>query len=319
MNVKTKEKQEENNFKQLVTGYQEVEPVAFNPTKEQLIKLLEVSEENEDKFKEPEYTGEKDGIRTARVELYVKSVKSGKVDKMNFFLKEEPNVSKSGATWYINQLGDTQVTDDTSKLFDNFTQFTNVTAWNLNGTVTEKYVQGAKPESIEVLGNKKYRAAYVGEAELVNFLKIWINGLDLRDPETDVLLDMKKIFNGNFKELQGLIGNYGNLVCAYSVKVTDDGKEYQVVESNYVAPSTDMKFINNFKPIPQNLDPLIVKYEDLKTRSKMKTREKFVAGLHNTSYPLKNYFRFGLCSVYEPSSNPINSNTAVVSDTSSQY
>ena len=51
MNVKTREK----DVKSLSVGWGEVEVVAINPSKEELIKLMDIGEEYQEDFKDPVY------------------------------------------------------------------------------------------------------------------------------------------------------------------------------------------------------------------------------------------------------------------------
>ncbi len=85
MNVKTREK----DVKSLSVGWGEVEVVAINPSKEELIKLMDIGEEYQEDFKDPVYCGEKEGIETARIAFYVKNIKTNKINPISFFLEKE--------------------------------------------------------------------------------------------------------------------------------------------------------------------------------------------------------------------------------------
>lgn len=320
MNIKQTEAGEENNFKTLYVGFGEAEVVAINPTREEILELLEVSEENQDKFKEPEYIGEKDGVKTCKVTFYMKSVKTGKINQLTFNLKNE--VAQNGnkdKNWWINQLGDTQCVDNEDNLFSSFKNFESIKSWNKDGEITPKYVQGAKPQDIEVIERKQYRQALYGEIDLVNFLKSYVYNFNYKNTEASFLLNTSKLFTGNFKELQDLLNDgYTKIGVAYSVRTTEEGKEYQNIEKVF-CPFTEMRFVNNFRPTSQNLEALVAKYNDSSKRRKLTKWEMFIAQLNNTSYPIKNHFIFQPVTEYDPAKNVVAQDEAVISETSSDY
>lgn len=244
---------------------------AVNPDRDDLNKLL--GKEGSDNDKELDYTGEKEGVRTARITFWLGvDGHDGLYIPHTIMLKEEPWRNKAGdKIQLVNQTGDSQWVEadednnySTKELFDSFLAFTNVLSWKApNGDISEKYSKGAKPEEVENLGDKIHRIAVVGESELLDFMKVWMPELDLRDPSANLLLDTNKLFGGNFKDLTDLIGNdfsvrkhQGNTVpigftaLAY-VRVDDDDpdKQYQKVFRNFL-PAKFIKFINNGGKIP---------------------------------------------------------------------
>lgn len=311
MNI-LKEEQNENNFNQLFVGYDAVEVVKINPTKDELLKLLEVDEEFHDKFKEPEYLTEKDGNPMLKLDFYVKAVSNGKIDKTTFFLENTPamNAEKT-KSWYVNQTGEFQCTDDEEKLFSNFTKYENILNWKSDtGETSKKYVVGYKPGDIEIVAKKVYRQAVKGEQELMKFILSWLVGYNPKNIENIILLDIKKLFKGDVKELSSLISDNGNVVLAYTVSTKDD-KSYQRVENRYVCPGSQLKFINSFNM--SDLEVLLATYNDQKTRKKMAKWQLFIAETNNPAYPMKNHFIWQPLAKYDENSNPVATNDSVVS------
>ena len=316
MNIQ-KSEQQDNNFDNLYVGFGDAEIVSICPTKDQLLKLYEVELGQEEKWRDPDYISDKDGVTQARIDFYAKSVKTKKIDKFSFFIKDFHTETKNGGIWMVNNIGDTQVVKDESELFDNFKSYQQILSWVKDGNVTEKYVDGAKPNEIKTIAAKTFRKAFDGEVEILNFFKNWIIGFDYRNVDASLLLDMKKVFAGNFKELQSLVGDNPNIVLTYSVKTTEEGKEYQVIESRHTCPIQEMKYLNNFRATADNLSALETRYNDQKLRKKMKKWELYVAGVTNSSYPIKNYFIFQPLASYDNSINPTSSNEAIVHEPSS--
>ena len=245
-------------------GFFKAEVVAVNPDREKVNELL--GKEDSETDKEIEYTGEKDGVEFARVTFWLKV--EGKKDLYiphTITLKNEVRRNKAGdKIQVINQTGDTtwiEADEDNdynaSTFFDNFKQFTNVTLWVLpNGDESEKWVKGAKPhpDHIEILGKKKHRPALIGEEELAELMKVWLSELDFKHPETNLLLDTKKLFADNFKDLQLVGGDFDRVFTALAYVKADDNdpeKLYQRVFKKFLPP-VFMKYIANGCKMPNN-------------------------------------------------------------------
>nr|DAR32471.1 MAG TPA: hypothetical protein [Bacteriophage sp.] len=225
MGVKIGKQSVEGGF-DLYSGVGAVNVIAVNPNKEELVALGRNVEE------EPEYTFKnEDGSELQRVTFYVRTDPESKVNNgidvtvpISFALGKSIRV---GAT-----SGKVQVIDKYGR-----------TAW----VTKEQY----EAKEIPVYSNgpanidKDYRAAYVGEEALVDFLIQWLNvpgPASYKDgkwimKEADKLVDcevslnMTALLAGNVKELKDLIAlAHGYAVkAAFGVRTTDEGKQYQAV------------------------------------------------------------------------------------------
>ncbi|HSX49073.1 MAG TPA: hypothetical protein VLE44_02335, partial [Candidatus Saccharimonadales bacterium] len=158
----------------------------------------------DDKKDEPNYVGDKEGVTTVRLDFYMRVVENDYLYKRTFFLEDRDVVTKVKDSMtdeeidafipkyqFVNQTGDSFYCADEDTLPDYFTKF------QKNTSKTDK--------TKIIFGEKKFRVAKAGEADLLDFLKKWLSELDFWDIDTNILPDMKKIFNGNFKELQDLV------------------------------------------------------------------------------------------------------------------
>ena len=324
MNVAQKETKE---TKRLLIGWSEVDVVAVNPTKEKLMKLLEIDDEEvKSKFKEPEYTGEKDGDATARVVFYVKNKKTNQVDNVTFSLKNVEQKSKTEKSLYLNQVGETQWTDSEDNLWDSFKNFQQVLTWEGNGEVSERYFKGARPKDIKVIAPKKYRKAVVGESDLVEFIKAWLLSVDYNNVDTDLLLDTKKLFSGNFRELESLFGlNVGTVVVNYAVKnVEKDGeyKEYQTVSNKFFLSGNNAKMLRNYGLTAEKLEVIKEKYNSDTQKKSLTPIELFFAKVTDEANGISKsdvfYTPFEQ-QVYDSSMNYVMTTNNVVDSTDSDY
>ena len=211
-------KQRENVSFNKKVGIFEGRPIAVNPNKDELSKLLGTEIE-----KEPEYvTTEVDpdtnkSFKRARISLWIEDVVSGDIYPLRFTVDDREYTStRTGKVQYINNIGTTSWAKDQSDLPEWFTQ-------------------------------RPYRVARVGEEGLYKFLRMWLSDLDYRDFQTVVELDMNKIFNGNMKELRDTIKDFGanTITSVATVRVAQvDGekKEYQSVYNKEFLPGNCMKY-----------------------------------------------------------------------------
>jgi hypothetical protein len=251
MAVKFGKKREQSDFvKELFVGFTTVKVVAVNPTRDELNKLLGREGTSEDK--EIVYTGnDQEGNDRIRLTFWLQDTKTDKFFVHSFNLTNKERKNKDGdkvqlvnstcsTTWapYIKK-GDTM----TDKVDESLIQ-----DWFKNFTTKEK----------EVIGPKKWRKALAGEEELVTLLRSWLGRLDFMDTDTEVMVDTKKLFKENYKELRELIslneeGEFSTegidtpFVALLGVRTdeTDKTKKYQQVWSKAFLPMSFMKFINN--------------------------------------------------------------------------
>jgi hypothetical protein len=209
-------------------GFTPARPLAVNPTKEQLNKLLGVDDKETDK--EFVYLGEDDeGNKRVRLSFWMFSEDKQKYFPYSINLTNKEVVSKDkGKTQYINSTCSTSWVDDEANLPDWFTHF-------------------LEKDTEEVLGDKKYRKAILGEAELGTFVRSWLGRMNFNSTNTEVLFDTKKLFNEDYSELRELIdSDYDTpFVILTGVRTDPDDKEkqYQQVYGKGFLPANFYKFI----------------------------------------------------------------------------
>ena len=199
--------------------------VAVNPNKKELEAL-----QGRDIEDEPEYKGKNDnGEDTVRITFYGKTNPEAKVNNgielmipISFILtKALRKGTDSGKTQIVDKYG----------------RFAWATDEDLKNKAIPQYKNG--PANISA----DYRTACQGEEYLVNFLKDWLNipapanykdnkwVMRANPEDSEVSLDLNKLFNGDVKELQEIV----KLAVAYQVKgavgirTTEEGKQYQAV------------------------------------------------------------------------------------------
>lgn len=284
-------KRESKDFSKKV-GFTEVEVVTFNPDREQLINLLEVPEDKEADFKDPEYLGEKEGNTTMRVSVWLRDVKTKELFNLSFFLEDKEVWSKAGdKAQYINSIGRTTYSDSPENLREKFAAHS-------------------------------YHIARVGEADLVGFLDAW---LDLDNDGKCLEVDWQKLMKGSVKEFTELLKTNlpRTIVVQLIVKVKDgeDGvKTFQGVYNRMFIPGFNMKFIRNTNFTPELLRALREK-DAKKEKGKndwLKAHEKFAVELSNPEYPLKDCYYLGEAKDYNPD-DFLQATDAVIADDDASY
>lgn len=224
---------EEKDFSKYV-GFALVSVVAVNPDREQLNALLGKDGDENDKV--IEYVGEDtEGNVKSRVTFWLREEKTSKLFVHNINIIDKLKTNKAGdKQQYINSVGLTTWSDDEGNLQEWFTKF------------TEK--------DKTVIGDKSVRKAAVGEEELGIFLHAWLGKLNFNHPDTEVIIDKKKLFAGNYKELKELVGEdfTAPFVVLLGVRTDkdDSSKQYQQVYSKGFLQGNFMKYINNNNSFP---------------------------------------------------------------------
>lgn len=204
----------ESSIYKLYTGLADVQVVAVNPSKEEAEKLG-INMKND-----PTYvtTDETSGNKKVRIDIFVKSDKTGRTDKMTFFLEDVTKESNStpGNKQYINDFGQStwasspeEATSRTDK---------NGNAWY-------------KADGI--------RLATSGEVELVDFIKGLLNiGRD----QVAKLDNVKALFTGNVSELTGIFKKFSErkIQVLYTVR-ENDGNWYQGIYGRYFSRAGNNK------------------------------------------------------------------------------
>jgi len=307
----------EGSSKQMVVGVGEVQVLGFNPSREELDNILGIErDENAEVKPEFEYFKEnvelkqkdQDGNETdsifcdqLNVTAWVKEVKSGNIYPINFTIYNVEDVSKTGKYKFVNQHGKSIYCDDEANLSEYFT--------NTPGKIKQPLI---------------YKKAYKGEANLLEFLASWTN-ISPFDTESSLFPeDTKKFWTGNMKELNSLVIDFSahTVMVNFFVKtkeVTDnDGntetKEYNRIATKGFCSGHYMKF---FRQYAKN------NFEGLHTKAKMGNTSmyqlaKFMEDVYG-EYGVKDFTFKGELVEYQQGMNPVNAETAVVTDTNADY
>lgn len=230
---KTQQSTESIEFKKYV-GVGSSFVVAVNPTKKELEDLY-----GREIPTAPEYVVDTDNGKEARVSFVVKTDPSACngieiTNRIMFTLRNAPAYNRDETkVQVIDQYG------------------------NSTWAVTEDAKAGKKLLSStgkELMIDSKYRMACVGEVDLVNFLKHYLNVGNVfnyingswvkKDNAEDFVFGLEHIkdyFSGNFSEIKDAIALQPNnkVKLLYGVRTTDEGKQYQAVatRNNMILPN----------------------------------------------------------------------------------
>lgn len=241
-------------------GVFEGQPVMVNPSKEELGILLNTTLEQE-----YEYGGETpEGFRKMTVSMWSIDKDSKKPYNTRFYLieKERESMNNPGSFQYINTAGACTWSKDIESLPVWFTT------------------------------DREYRKALVGEEELHEFMRSWLNKLDFKDPATTVLLDTKKMFGGDMTELRSAISRFKDeslceLACVREVMKDGEVKYYQAVYNKKFLPGPFIKSFREGKTI------------------KSKLYENFVSQISNPQYGLKDKYSLEYIHPWEPGAETV--------------
>lgn len=222
-------------------GMAEWEVICFNPTREKLTEILGTEPE-----KDQEYLGDKDGVTTLRVSIWIRDVKTKFLTSASIFLEDREVLSKEREgdptyvqkNQYINKRGKTVYAASESELSENF----------------KKY---------------EYHIAKVGEADLTSFLDAWLD-LDRRE-DYSLTPDWKKLMKGSLKEFEDL--QKSDLPRTVTTMATvrkneKDDKEYQGIHVRRWLPGYVMKFFRIGNYTPQKVKALQDRYEEIKIKNR---------------------------------------------------
>lgn len=263
MSVKGKQKESKEFVKELFVGFTAVKVVAINPDRDELNGLL--GKEGTPEDKPIEYLGkDEQGNSRLRLVFWLKDDKADRFFVHSFNLTDKERTNKDGSkcqlvnstcstSWvpYLPKLDkeDNAVQEDGKTVYTPSIDESLIQTWFAN--FTDK-------DSKEITAPKKFRKALSGEEELVNLLRSWLGRLGWSDTETEVMIDTKKLFKENFKELRELIsldeeGKFSldgldtPFVILLGVRTDKDDstKKYQQVWNKAFLPDGFMKHINN--------------------------------------------------------------------------
>ena len=260
-------------FKKSV-GLFEAKVIAVNPNMEEYKDILGI--ELKEDSKALEYLGktDEDNIKL-RIDIWLEEVKDNEKFKVTFFLEDKEKENKDGSKYqYINAVGVCSWASDPNDLPDWFAK-------------------------------RDYRVAYVGEEDLYNFMRTWLNNLDYRDAETILEIDWKKLMKGNVKDIKSQIdgewcSTIGALATIKIVAKDGDTKEYQGVYNKLFLPPYSIK---QFR---------LVDYSKTET---LKAHEKFAVNVTG-EYGCKDYFTLKDLRDYNPDDNLVASDKTISEDDS---
>jgi len=177
----------------------------------------------------PDYAGEKDGVKWARIDFIVKTdpeVCNGieTIARATFFIRNEAAINREGTRQQVIDI------------------YGNTSYGDIEDVKAKKPLLTSNGNPAKI--GPVYRPTYNGEADLVAFLKaflvvpeafIYPNGKWELGPKADEgkfgLDNIKDYFNGNVKEVKDAIALQPNnkVKLLFGVRTTDDNKQYQDV------------------------------------------------------------------------------------------
>lgn len=201
-------------------GFAECDVVAFNPTAEELGKILGVEIE-----KEIEYESEdSEGNRKLRLDVWLREVFSKNHFKLRLQLTDKEGVSEKGKKRFIDKKG-------------------NLSYWIDDEANLQDFMKRNDPW-----------VSRMGEYDLYNFLKAFQSDIQ-RDSKgvpliDDFTIDWRRLIRGDVKELNSLVGNefstsVGVVLCVNLKKDGDEIKEYQDIYTRAFLPGGLVKFLRN--------------------------------------------------------------------------
>lgn len=224
---KTQESTESQDFKRYI-GVGSSFVIAVNPTKKELENIYDREMANE-----PEYVVDTDNGKEARLTFIVKTDPKTcngieLINRVMFTLRNTPAYNRDQTrVQVIDQYGNT--------------------AWADVETAKEgKKLLSSQGKELKI--DSKYRMACVGEADLIGFLKAYLNVEDVfnyvnsawvkKDNAEEYLFSLEHIkdyFKGDFSEIKEAIALQPNnkVKLLYGIRTTDEGKQYQTVATRY--------------------------------------------------------------------------------------
>jgi hypothetical protein len=268
-------------------GLFEAEVVAINPTAEEYKEVLGI--DLPENSKATEYLGQsKDKNTYLRVDVWLKDAKSGDKFKTTFFLEDKERENKDGSKkQYINNIGKCAWADDANNLPEWFAK-------------------------------RDYRVAYVGEEELYEFLRTWLNKLDYMKDNTVLQADWKKLMKGNVSELKSQVDgayctNIGALATIIMKEKDGENTEYQGVYNKAFLPAYALK---NFRLIDYGNSSIQSSLRAKKLRD-LKPHERFVLNVTG-EYGCRDFYILRDLKEYNADDNLVASD-AVLSDDGDDY
>lgn len=239
-----KQREQKEFVRELFVGFTSVKVAAFNPTREELNTLL--GREPKDEDKPLEYLGQDtDGNQRLRVSFWLLDEVKNRFIPYSFNITNKERKNKDGdkvqlinATCSTTWAPYVEGTDEPNEEL--------IQDWFCNFVNKEK----------EVLGKKKWRKALAGEEELGTLLRAWLGKINFNDVDTEVLIDMKALFKGNYSEISDLINSdYStSFVSLLGVRtdVDEPTKKYQQVWGKAFLPNGFLPYIQKGLKFPSD-------------------------------------------------------------------
>lgn len=224
---KTQESTESQGFKRYI-GVGSSFVVAVNPTKKELEDIY-----GREMANEPEYVVDTDNGKEARLTFIVKTDPKTCngieiINRVMFTLRNTPAYNRDQTrVQVIDQYGNT--------------------AWaDVEAAKEGRKLLSSQDKELKI--DSKYRMACVGEADLIGFLKAYLNVGDVfnyvnsawvkKDNAEEYLFSLEHIkdyFKGDFSEIKEAISLQPNnkVKLLYGIRTTDEGKQYQTVATRY--------------------------------------------------------------------------------------
>ncbi len=264
-------------------GLFEAKVIAINPDIEEFKEKLNM--ELKEDSKQTEYLGTKDdGNTTLRLDFWLEEVKTQEKYKLTFFLENKEKENKDGTKkQYINNVGVCSWADEPANLPEWFTK-------------------------------RDYRVAFVGEEDLYNFLRTWLGNLDLRNAQSTLQLEWKKLMRGNVRDLKDQIGGEWAtptmfLATVKTVEKEDGLKEYQGVYNKAFLPGYSLK---QFRVVDYSRAETLKTLRAKKTKD-LKPQERFVLNVTG-EYGCKDFYTFKDIAEYNPGDNFVASDKVIAED-----
>lgn len=263
-------------------GLFEARVLTINPTTEEFKEVLNIDLPEDSKA--TEYLGEsRDKNTFLRIDFWLEEVKNKDKFKLTFFLEDKDRENKDGSKkQYINNIGTTTWAADENDLPEWFTK-------------------------------RDYRVAKVGEEELYNFMRTWLE-LDYSKSDADLSLEWRKLMKGNVKELKDQVdGAYStNIVALATITVRQkdgENKEYQSIYNKAFLPSY---YLKNFRVVNYN-DPTLQSNLRAKKLKDLKPVERFVVNVTG-EYGCKDYYTLRDLQDYNADDNLVASDKVISED-----
>lgn len=303
----TGEKRETTNNYQPKIGFGVYEILGVNLPYSKL-KELEFYVKEEDLEKEREFTGEKEGVQTVRLEFACKNVNDDTDKrKFSFFLENVVRQNKGGnLTQYINNQGKC--------------------SWSTN---EDSYVGINSQYDVYFTGTENSlepRKALKGEEELMLFMRAIFSNMDWKSGAT-LSYNIKKWFNGNFDELnKDLQTDFaGTVIVNNTVKVkeTEEGEKHvEAFHNKTFAPGNYWKFLNNKGEFKEtDVEAIQKRIENNKgkkgsARSFVNPLEEMVVKIADGEYGEKNIYFLGKLKPFNPEEFIATNSSSVIAESS---